>query len=349
MHPTDREELEQWLDQVRDVDVDELQRIHAPQQQLARGAQLRNLSSLIREAPARRRAERRNRIFAFAAAASVALAGSFAGFSSWTASGDDQVAVVTDASLRQVFGKVLTTRPDGKTEVVSESTRVGGGDEISTTAEAFASLESGKARLDLSSATTVQLKEIADDAQTFHLQAGRVDVSVAKVPGNERLVKVTTTDSVVTVHGTVFSVEVGASDDGPVTRVGVTRGLVQVQNAGRSVMLRAGQRWSSLDAERRDVTTPEPRAEASGAESEVEPSTQATKPRRPSSGTKTSSLAKQNRLFSLGLRARDRGDDEAALTRFRELLAKYPDSPLRATVQSEMIAAKKRLQGDGQH
>jgi hypothetical protein len=338
MHPSDRQQLEQWLAKARAVDVDELQRQHAAEQQFARAGQVRNLANTIRSAPAKRRSEERARVFAFAVAASVLLVGGFAGWSVSNSSEQAaQIAFADDANLRQVFGKVIATHTNGVAEIVSDSTRVRRGDEISTTAEASASVESGKARLDLSSATTVQLEELGQEAQTFRLKAGRVDVSVAKVPGKRRLVKVTTADSVVTVHGTVFSVEVENGDDGPTTKVAVTRGLVQVQKFGQAFMLHAGMSWDSSTVEPPEQAKVEPDEQVE----EKEPEAKAI--RNPASGA-TSSLRQQNRLFSVGLKARDRGDDKAALARFRQLLSKYPDSPLRATVQAEVNAAKKRLQ-----
>jgi hypothetical protein len=266
------------------------------------------------------------------------------------------------ANLRQVVGKVIATRPGGQNRVVGADTPMVVGDELSTAAEAFASLEVGKARVDLSAATTLQLSELDTATQRFYLQAGRVDVSVPRVPGEPRLVQVTTADAKVTVHGTVFSVEVRQDEAGPVTTVGVTRGLVGVERKAAfgtlqsEVLLHPGETWNSRSGQVSSAlgAVKGPRlasgTKARGASKATAPETREVRDEAVSSASdpaearRASDLAEQNRLFELAMRARDRGDDERAAQVLKQLLGAHPDSPLKATAQAELARANRRLE-----
>lgn len=392
----DNERLDWWLDAARNADLSEFERgsvsgqsasgqsvsgqsvsgqsasgqsasgqSASGQQRTAqsqrRAAHIQQLSDVISAASAQRTRGVSRRLWVFAAAAGLALVTGALALGMWSARDTGAVAVASEAegetaSLRQVFGKVIATQADGKNRVIGPDTHVHRGDEISTTAEAFASLEAGAARVDLSSATTLQLEELEPETQVFRLNAGRVDVSVPKVPGRNRLVKVTTENAIVTVHGTVFSVEVRHEDRKPITTVGVTRGLVSVDLAGERVMLGAGESWNSRDGRSAEQVPPpvNPVAEASVelTEETVVPRARVVRrvPAAPASvqasKASASDLAEQNRLFGQALRARDQGDDAAAIAHLRQLLGEYPGSPLRTTAQAELGSAKKRLEAE---
>lgn len=367
----EQQRLDEWLDVARSFDTSELEQRGSEVYPQRRSRHVRQLVGSIKLAAesARARKSARWRWSSVAAAAVLALfigSGGYAYTAGWLASPDAQSAHASGgANLRQVAGKVTATRHDGKNQVVGQDAAVRAGDEISTAARAFASLEGEVARVELSGATTLRLQRLERNTEVFHLKSGRVDVSVPELPGLEREVQVTTEDVVVTVHGTIFSVEVQQGEAGPVTNVEVSRGLVSVQKDRQRVMLSAGQRWSSLQPEQagpRVETTadapeaPQPEAlqpeapppqpgaaqlRASDVRAKLGPA-----PVRPApAATPSSDLAEQNALFERALASRDRGDDRAAIVRLERLLSQYPTSPLRATAQVELRNARKRVQG----
>jgi hypothetical protein len=116
------------------------------------------------------------------------------------------------------------------------------------------------------------------------------------------------------------------------TRVSVRRGTVWVMENGRQrAVLVAGQEWESplpaaaapvADAPARAVTS---RSTAPGGS-------------RPGDGT----LAEENRLFQLGLSARNAGDAAGAAEAFATLLARYPRSVLAEQALAERFRALER-------
>jgi hypothetical protein len=390
VNPTDQERLGAWLQAAR-AGADSAEReAAAPDdgvtdlgERQRRVSHLRRLSALVRNIPVLRAKQARDRRFVWAGASVLAAAAvmvlSVGAFGLLPQSDTPAVAQrAPSASLRQVVGKVVATRPDGQNHVVSAEAQVLVGDEVSTTADAFASLEAGRARVDLSAATTLQLAELESDSQVFRLQAGRVDVSVPKLPGNEaQRIQVTTADATVTVHGTVFSVEVLRSDNGSITNVAVTRGLVAVERKGARVLLQPGDSWSSRsepEPKAQKPSAPSQKPSAQPGESTAEAAAVPIKPARAAKAaqlaqrpkadstfeegaeaqqrgalksaaeTERSRLAEQNRLFEHAMRARDRGEDQRVVGQLRQLLSSHPDSPLQSTALSELAAARRRLQ-----
>jgi hypothetical protein len=217
--------------------------------------------------------------------------------------------------------------------------------------------------------------------------------------GEDRKLQITTADTTVTVHGTVFSVEVQRTDLGLSTTVSVTRGLVAVDRKGTHVMLSPGHSWTSGDSQAQP-TRPEPSAaiepntpvvnptpngsavqssstsagpasrsavsrsglsrdsvprggavsRGSAASKQGKPAPRLTSEERTdpasSEADARSQLAEQNRLFEQAMHARDAGDDQVAATLLRQLLSKYPDSPLESTAVVELARARKRLEQD---
>lgn len=343
--------------------------------------QVQALSRLIREVPERvASARRRRRVLAgalgFSAAAAVlvlALGGPFSGLFGEEQSTAGQVAVVERTlSLKQVVGNVIVTRANGQGVVLMPDMGVQDGDEVSTTAESFASLEfDGGTRVDLSNASTMQVVE----REELSLRVGRVDINVPQLPADQvRTLAVRTPNAKVTVRGTIFSVEVTAANQRPLTRVGVTRGSVSVFHDGREFMVRAGELWSSENPS--GISTEEQAAnetnsvedtstEAATLEGDTVldgtvakdtvPKDTARRNRGRSASSPSvddevelpqSSLQRQNRIFERGLRARDQGDDERATYWFDQLLKRYPNSPLAEAAERERSAARGRLRND---
>jgi hypothetical protein len=159
---------------------------------------------------------------------------------------------------------------------------------------------------------------------------------------------VETPDAEVVVRGTIFDVRVEPSGGSTTTHVHVTRGSVWVLAQGVQVaLLSEGQSWSSargLLVEPARAPAAEPAAsEASEANqppvakgSPAAPVKEAGGARRP--GT----LAEENRLYSAAVEARNRGDAARAAELFGELLASYPQSPLREVAQVERFRSLSR-------
>ena len=129
----------------------------------------------------------------------------------------------------------------------------------------------------------------------------------------------------VVVHGTEFSVQVLASDgDTPHTCVKVTEGLVSVERAGQRALLGAGH---ALGCE----TVPRAEPEATGAGEGSLPSS-------PTAGKVTvSTLPLETHLLKEALIAERDGNRARAKRLLKRLVAKYPQSPLRAEAQTTLV------------
>lgn len=350
--------LARWLEPLREltpIAPDETSAPHAElraasddDNQLRRAEHIHKLRSLIRGAPALQSKTRRRAQWLWGAAAAAALtlaAGGTLFVQSQQPIAVTEVPASGKANLRQLWGQVVAQRQGGRTEVLGSGSSVGAGDELSTTAEAYASLDVGRVRVDLSSATTVELMRTETRDQTYRLRAGRVDVSVPHVPTEKQSLEVITPNAVVRVRGTVFSVEVDSHASAPITRVQVTRGSVSVDYNGSQQTVNAGQTWSSVEAPVRDISVPEPADAATPDNATPVAETQTGIAPAPNSGargqvTERSSLREQNQLFARALQAQRRGNHRLATQLFTTLLKKYPDSPLAPSAQTELENAR---------
>lgn len=311
--------------------------------QLRRADQIQKLGALIRSVPSVQAKTRRRSQwawgFAAAAALMVAAGGTLFLQAQPTAVATAEISPNSTASLRQLWGQVVARHHGGRTEVLGAGASVSVGDELSTTAEGYASLDVGRVRVDLSNATTMELTRIETRNQAYGLRAGRVDVSVPHVPSEKQNVEVITPNAVVRVRGTVFSVEVDNHSGAPVTRVQVTRGSVGVEHNGIQQVVDAGQSWSSASAAVADVNEPEPEDKVAS------PSGETSSPAaNRGQSVERSSLREQNQLFSRALQAQRRGNHRLAAQLFSTLVKKYPDSPLGPSAQTELGHAKAELE-----
>jgi TolA-binding protein len=341
--------LERWLAPLRDVPAPP-RASGGPEAALARRTNhIQKLGALISQVPTEQAKVRRNlhwRLGSMAAAA-LAIAASTTFFllnspaETHTAS-QARPAEQSPVVLRHLFGQVVSSQ-QGRSKVLAEGATLAAGDQLSTTAEAFASLDIEAVRVDLTSATTVELVRTGQRDQAYRLRVGRVDVSVPHVPGESRRVEVITPDSIVKVRGTVFSVEVNEINGTSVTRVGVTRGSVGIENSGRVHIVNAGEQWSSPH-QSTDNPTEALQPQNNPEDSDDSDLLQANAAARPTA--ERSSLKDQNQLFSRALQAQRRGNHRLAVQLYSSLLKRYPDSPLAPTAKTELEQARAELDGN---
>lgn len=278
---------------------------------------------------------------------------------------DRGVAPATVAGLDRVSGTVVLTQ-DGRGNVVGAGERaLRDGDALQTAAGARAHFKTIKASVDVSESTELRVSRPSGAEERISLRRGRVDVSVEKAVEAQRAVVVETPDAEVVVRGTVFDVRVEPRGSATQTHVHVTRGSVWVLSQGVQVaLLSAGQSWSTAGAAEEPApaapvvpaasspTASVPTASAASASAASAPLASPAAPtpgldvspravRAKSLPRKPGTLAEENRLFSAGVEARNRGDSARAAELFAELLATYPQSTLREVAQVERFRALK--------
>lgn len=290
---------------------------------------------------AQRRSRWRRALVGVAAAASFALLGGALLGERW------HVQPQPIAGIDRVSGTVVLTQEGAQRVIGAAERAVHDGDSLQTAAGARAHLATSKASVSLGESTELRLTRPSAAEERISLRRGRVDVAVNKAVEQKRSVVVETPDAEVVVRGTVFDVRVEPARSATTTHVHVTHGSVWVLAQGVQVaLLSAGQSWSSAGG----VTSEVPRAaEALPTPVESAPVAAATPARDPglkppASGAKEAphkagTLAEENRLFSSAVEARNRGDAARAAELFGELLATYPQSPLREVAQVERFRA----------
>lgn len=302
----------------------------------------------IRDVPhLREQRARRARWFSFAAAAVVALAVGFAarGFSdSGSRPATTQVEAKGAASARSVSGTLVVTHA-GRSRVVTPGEQAGieVGDALSTAADGLARLRTERSDVEVAPATQVKLAVASPTEERLRLAAGRVELHVERRPDSRRIVVVETPDSEVVVHGTVFSVSVDSSSGVGVTRVQVAEGTVSVLHRGERSFVTTGQDWSSA-VKPQPVRAAEAPARARSTETApARPQRHGARRAEPASGSESSSLGEENRMFSQAIEARNRGDDRAAVELFGALLGKFPGGKLAEEARIERMRALTRL------
>ncbi len=303
----------------------------------------------IRDVPhLREQRTRRTRWFSFAAAAVVALGVGFAvrGFSDSEAPRPAaQLEAKSAATVRNVSGTLVVTHA-GRSRVVTPGEQAGieVGDAVSTATDGLARLRTERSDVEVAPATQVKLATASPAEERLRLAAGRVELHVERRPDSRRIVVVETPDSEVVVHGTVFSVSVDSSSGVGVTRVEVTEGTVSVLHRGERAFVTTGQNWSS-------AIKPEPAREAAASARARSSEATSVRPQRhgarrsaeSASGTDSSSLGEENRMFSQAVEARNRGDDRSAVELFGALLGKFPSGKLAEEARIERMRALTRL------
>jgi hypothetical protein len=239
------------------------------------------------------------------------------------------VAPVAPASVPQIVahpvGGSSSVMISGAQGPLDDGRQLAEGNRVVTPAD-------GRAMLSFATGSTVLLREGTDltvtgegAAQVLRLDAGSVDLHVAKLASGRRFV-VATGDAEVEVRGTRFRVSVVAADPdcgaGTRTRVSVTEGVVTVRHAGVEDRVPAGEQWpGSCPAVASSAAPGRPTQSAPVATARASDST----------------LTEQNDLFAAAAAAKRRGDSRGALAALDAFVTRYPSSPLAESAAVERI------------
>jgi hypothetical protein len=278
-----------------------------------------------------KRQRRRARQWAAACAASAALV--LAAWGAHRLAARGALAPVTTASVAPIVAHPVS---GGSSVVVSgaqaqldDGRLLGPGSRVVTPAN-------GRAMLSFSTGSTVLLHEGTDmivaaegATQRLHIDAGSIELHVAKLASDHRFI-VDTPDSEVEVRGTRFSVSVVASDPacggGVRTRVAVTEGVVVVRHADFEERVAVDEQWP--------IGCPRAATTVATTIASLRPPSNAPVPVGPASG---STLADQNDLFATAASAKRRGDSRSAIVALDRFLATYPSSPLAESAAVERM------------
>ena len=213
---------------------------------------------------------------------------------------------------------------------------------------------------------------LSNTREEIVIESGLLRVEVPRLPAGH-VFAVRTPDTLVTVHGTSFSVEVtrvGPSGV-PTTKVAVTHGVVSVLHASRETLLYGGMEWTSAEPDSvapagseaaslaAGPSGPAPVTTDASAESRTAPRGEPDVPSKrdagrhpsgpapaarevrpaPKPATETVDLANQNTLFAQAKQARAQGDDSRAIGLLSDLVRLYPASPLAEDAHVEIFRA----------
>jgi hypothetical protein len=191
-------------------------------------------------------------------------------------------------------------------------------------------------------------------SRIYALGRGSLELSVAKLKANERLL-VTTKDAEVEVRGTRFHVDVveaASSCDGKTTRVTVEEGVVVVRRDGVESRVAAGQAWPAcaqtqmqtqaqmqMQPQAQTPTQTQPQAQPGtqtlpGTQPQTLPQAQTQLPAPPVVDDRTT-LGQENDLYADGLDREHNGDMAGAVATFERYLAKYPQGHLAENAAAE--------------
>lgn len=270
-------------------------------------------------------------------AAAAALLLTAQGVRHWTSRATSPTLVAINVSPA---GRGAALRAGDRAQPLTEGAALGAGQRIETPADGGASLQlSTGTAMDLSGSTSFRV-DSQGAIERFALQRGELSAHVAKLTSTQRFI-VTTPDAEVEVRGTRFRVGVldrgEACGNGSRTRLEVSEGVVEVREAGASILIRAGQHWPS-DC---DTSRPTAAAEPVAPGSDTRPALRELKPAA-TAPERTSALAQQNDLFAEGVALRRQGDVGGALRIYQEVIARFPKSPLaeNARVERMRVLAK---------
>lgn len=207
-----------------------------------------------------------------------------------------------------------------------------GGEVVTTAVDSRLGLGIEAGTAVLGSSSRLEFVALGARERRMRLGSGSVDVDLPVKLADGRHLVVETPNVEIVVIGTAFSVDVREANRAVATRVSVRRGTVWVMENGKQrAVLVAGQEWES----------PLP-VVAAEAVAEPAPSAASRAGSTPSARGGDGTLAEENRLFQLGLSARNAGDPAAAAESFATLLARYPRSVLAEQALAERFRALER-------
>jgi hypothetical protein len=233
-----------------------------------------------------------------------------------------------------VVGEV-SVRRNGEASALRVGELFAGGELVSTSAESSAEIGIASGRAAVTASSELEIMRPTANERRLRLGVGSVDVDLPrKLEAGKHLV-VETPDVDVLVVGTAFTVDVGRTPGAASTRVRVRRGTVWIMRAGAQLaVLNAGDDWSSL-VKPTPAAVPVQREIPARAAAAARTSAPA---REPESGT----LGEENRLFKVGLTARNNGDSAGAAEAFATLLSRYPRTVLREQALAEQFRSLER-------
>lgn len=275
-----------------------------------------------------------------------------------------QAVARTAPQLTFASGTVLasdTQFTPARSRPLERGSAVAIGEGVQTAAASRATLELvDGAMVDLAERSAVRIMDSGAQHEQLALAAGSVFFQVPKLEHGHTL-SVRTPDAVVTVRGTRFSVAIEQAGAQVSTSVDVSEGRVQIDAAGRSFLLTAGQHWSSASkalppapsvapAPAVPAATLPPRSSAAIAPSARKPAkaVSASNPAVEASATSnstlterapSSSLADENALYARALRRANGGEYAGALADLDTLIREHPASPLLQSARVERFRA----------
>ncbi|MEY2930393.1 MAG: hypothetical protein RL033_1142 [Pseudomonadota bacterium] len=281
--------------------------------------------TLQRELTQQRRTRRRSALVS----ALAALLGGALALVLWLRAAPEQGGRELDLGVRLLSGHAISSQPQGDAPIVPGPLALGAGLLVTRADEGAELLLASETELAVAPASRVGLERRASAGgfeERVRLVTGRVALQVPKL-GTRGKVSVETSDALVEVHGTRFSVRVvpRASLE-PFTEVEVQEGRVRVRGAAGERMLVAGEHWSSmLPSSMLPSSMPPPAVTPALA---PEPAAAPVRRARRAAPVppNPSDLAAQNRLLEAAELAHKNGLPELALERLSELMRLHPDS-----------------------
>ena len=309
------------------------------QRQRMDGRHVRALARRIASVPARRR--RVNLVWGSALGA-LGIAAAAAGL--WLAVPRDlhSETASAGASVRTVDGETRVRR-GGASFVATAGDPLAVGDHVQLTPGASSTIQvSDRADVSLSQQARLDLLEVTPGEERLELEVGQARFEVGPPRGR---FQVQSPHLEVEVTGTQFSVTVEAERSCVLVHSG--RVIARSRTSQRSAALEAQQAFSSDGKRCANLAvvewvapvSPGQREELAAAAPAPAPSVvSAAREDRPGSSTpRPSTLEKENRLLLSAIAARREGRPAVARARLEQLLRQYPDTPLRAAAENELV------------
>lgn len=250
----------------------------------------------------------------------------------WLKVAPEQGGLELELGVRLISGHAISSQPQGDAAILPGPLALGDGLLVTRADEGAELRLSSETELAVAPASRVGLERRAGAAgfeERVRLVTGRVALQVPKL-GTRGKVLVETSDALVEVHGTRFSVRmVPRAPLSPFTEVEVQEGRVRVRGAAGERMLVAGERWTSIASgamvPSSAVSTDAP-PPAVAPPLAPEPAAAPARRARRAAPSTPSDLAAQNRLLEAAELAHKNGLPELALERLSELMRLHPDS-----------------------